>query len=129
MGKAQERKQFRVNSLKNRTKAEIWTEDVLLRHFKWFDFIPEYQFKFRRFDFYFPSLRVAVEVDGSYHSGEQSKYDARIDIYLLQKFKVIVLRVPNFDLIKLMDVIKQIKQIQGCNYMQPKKKVILRKKR
>ncbi len=121
MNKKKLRNLFRENALKNRTKAEIWAEEILLKHFQWFDFIPEYIYKFRRFDFYFPPLKIAVEIDGGYHNKpKQLQIDLDNDAFLMKKNNVIVMRVPNFDLDRLLEVITQIKRIRATAVLRPK---------
>lgn len=106
--------QYRLEALKNKTKAEVWAEEILLNNFEAKKFVVQCVYKFRRFDFFFPLIKTAVEIDGSIHLNQDTQdYDKACDLYLLQRFNIKVLRVQNFDLIKMMDVVKDIKMMMS----------------
>lgn len=103
-------KELREKALTNRTKAEIAAERMFTYFIGKEHFIPEYIFKFRRFDFYFPSIRLAVEIDGSSHDNKQI-FDKSIDIHLLNKYNIKIFRIKNFDESKTLEIIDLIKNM------------------
>lgn len=100
---------FRKEALENRTDAEVWANELIDRIFSKTDYQVEYIYRTKRFDFYFPLLRIALEIDGGYHkTDEQKKKDFLRDMELLKQ-NIKVIRCDNFDnenLIKLLDYIK-----------------------
>lgn len=105
-------KKLRNESLVKRTKAELWARDILFETIGQKEIVEEYPFQFRRFDFYFRRIKVAVEIDGGYHStAYQNEYDIKVDKYLYKKYRIKVFRVKNMDLDALMLVIKNIKSL------------------
>ena len=72
----------------------------------WYDFLRNYPVKFSRqkvlgkyiVDFYCPSAKLAVEIDGSQHYEPSGKMydDARTEY--LQQFGLLVLRVSNYEI-------------------------------
>lgn len=114
-------KNYRIEALKNRTPAELKAEAILLQHFKSDQFIAEYIFLFRRFDFFFPLENCAVEIDGSSHDNKK-ELDYSIDKYLYLKYKIIIFRCKNFNDSELLNIIRQIKIISQHKTLMPKKK-------
>lgn len=101
--------ELREIALLNRTKAELWAESVIKERFKDEEFEIECVFKWRRFDFYFSRIRVALEIDGGYHNNPtQKKTDYENDLLLYKHFKIKVFRVNNFDLLGLFAKLNQI---------------------
>jgi len=88
---------LRKQALKKRTPSEILAEAIFKQYFtKEVHFEVEYIFEFRRFDFYFPSIKVVIEIDGGYHgTAEQLEKDRVFDKYLRNKHKIRVIRVKN----------------------------------
>ena len=98
---AKKLKEYRKESLNNRTKAEVWANDRLLKSFNKCEFQLEFIHGNRRFDFFFPRVQIALEIDGGYHnSPEQSLKDMKSDM-LMKERGIIVLRCKNFDEITL----------------------------
>lgn len=86
---------FNARSLrKNMTKEE--------RHL-WFDYLKNYPVKFRRqtilgkyiADFYSPSAKLIIELDGSQHYHDQAIADDAKRTEYLEKFGLKVIRIPN----------------------------------
>lgn len=101
---------FRKKALKERTNAEIWAQEILNEHFKEMLQV-EYIYKTRRFDFYLPTLRIAIEIDGKYHNQpDQNKKDIESDKEMIRSKGILVLRVANFDQERIMEVISNIKE-------------------
>lgn len=122
--------QYRLDALKNKTKAEVWAEEILLNNFESKKFVVQCVYKFRRFDFFFPLIKTAIEIDGSIHLNQDTQeYDKACDLYLLQRFNIKVLRVTNFDLIKMMDVVKDVKMMMSNPEFRHKKYAKKLKKR
>jgi very-short-patch-repair endonuclease len=101
--------ELRQKALLSRTKAELWAESVIKERFKIEEFEVEYVFKWRRFDFYFKRVHVALEIDGGYHNTVlQRRTDSENDQILYKHFKIKVFRVRNFDLLALHLKLNQI---------------------
>jgi len=103
---------FKKESLKNRTPYEIEVENILSGVFvKLEDFFIEHVFQFRRFDFYFPKIKLALEIDGEYHDTYfQREYDNKTDQYLKDRYSIRVVRILNKDVAsKIQGVIDKIK--------------------
>ena len=71
----------------------------------WYEFLSKHPVRFRRqqpvgpyiVDFFCPSARLVIELDGGGHwEPEQYEYDRRRDSYLVQQ-KMVVLRFTNLD--------------------------------
>lgn len=103
-------KKLRGKSLQNRTKAELWAEQIINQMIPKFEVIAEYPFQFRRFDFFFNRIKVALEIDGGYHEKEKQKaYDLLCDKYLYENYRITVFRVKNFETNSLVNYLNQIK--------------------
>lgn len=100
------KKEMRKKSLRKRTESETLAEEILNKHLLKSDFIVEYWFQFRRFDFYIPLIKTAIEIDGEYHETDfQSAYDKETDKYLKSRYKIEVIRIKNKDVLMHMDSI------------------------
>lgn len=101
---------FRNEALSKRTKAELWAQEYLVKLFVLDkDFTIEHIFDNRRFDFYFKSRKIALEIDGGYHNTpEQRQKDFDSDLRFKQQFNLKVLRVKNFDQLALEKAVKEI---------------------
>lgn len=103
---------LRQAALASRTDAELWAERIFKKEFGNDAFFVEHIFHYRRFDFYFKRQRIAVEIDGGYHYEQNQRIiDLSIDKLLLEKYRVVVLRIKNFDKEEMQEVIKKIKQL------------------
>lgn len=92
---------YRNESLLNPTDAETETYNILLKSFHKCEIIREFIEGFRRFDFYLPRVRIALEIDGEYHNTpRQSLKDQKSDKFMKGK-GIIVLRCANHDLVTL----------------------------
>lgn len=103
-------KEFRKDSLKNRTLAELWAHKTLVNHLGSKEVVVEQIFGMRRFDFYIPRLSIAIEIDGGYHENPEQKQKDIDSDKKMQSKGIIVYRVKNFDNEKLMDYILIIKK-------------------
>ena len=72
----------------------------------WYDFLRNYPVKFRRqttihafiVDFYCPTVRLVIELDGSQHFTEDGlAYDAERD-YIIKQYGCKILRFSNYDI-------------------------------
>lgn len=107
----------RQQAMKNRTKSELFVENQLLVNFKKDDYKVEYIFKHRRFDFYFPRIRVALEVDGGYHNEFNQKYkDSVNDKEFLINDSIRTIRIANNDVKALNIAIEEIKTLLNDKY-------------
>ena len=70
----------------------------------WYDFLRTYPIRFYRqkpigpyiVDFYCPSAKLAIELDGSQHYDPESQaYDSERSAYLKQHFDIDTIRIPN----------------------------------
>lgn len=105
---------LRRKNLLTRTQAEMWAHTILAKSFDPKEFSCEHIFRFRRFDFYFHRVKIALEIDGSIHKEQHQKLlDKETDRILLAENGIRVLRVDNFDHHGIESAIKQIKIIGG----------------
>lgn len=94
-------KEFRIESLNNRTNAELWANEKLLKYFSKCEFQLEFIYGFRRFDFFFTRVKIALEIDDeSHNTPEQKEKDNNSDL-VMQVKGITVLRCNNFDEITL----------------------------
>lgn len=108
---------FRLQSLANRTKAEVWAENILMCNFSAKDYIAEYPMFNRRFDFYFPRIRIAIEIDGGYHNEFNQKEKDIISDKFMQHKSINVFRVSNFDSRKMNEIVDYIKKKLYVDYI------------
>lgn len=104
--------EYRENSLNNPTMHESFVYECFLKEFKHSEFHREFWFKNRRFDFYFPKIKTAIEIDGGYHNTEKQKYkDQESDKFVFTKYGIKTIRIKNEDVkTKIEAVIKQLKE-------------------
>lgn len=101
-------KSFRSESIHNRTPAEIWAEDEICKRFSKADYQVEFIFFNYRLDFYFPMVKVAIEIDGGYHNNpKQVRKDVERDAFLAER-NIKTFRVVNFDSMKLLMVLDYV---------------------
>ena len=74
----------------------------------WYDYLRQYPVKFRRqavlgkyiVDFYSAKAKLVIELDGSQHYEPQNQYADRLRTEYLEKFGVMVVRIPNTDVMR-----------------------------
>ncbi len=88
--------------------SENWFNDKLKKGVR-YKFSRQAQWGYRIFDFWFPNLGIAVEVDGKEHNKE---YDSFRDNHNFRRSGIIVLRVPNYDEEIADSVIEQINTVE-----------------
>ena len=75
----------------------------------WYDFLRTYPLRFYRqkplgpfiADFYCPSAKLVIELDGSQHYDPQNQaYDSERSAYLKQHFDIDTIRIPNNEVTK-----------------------------
>ena len=91
-----------LTSLAQKLRREMTKEEKQL----WYRFLREYPVQFKRqvtcgeyiLDFYCPKVKIAVELDGSYHRYTQVSENDRIRTEYLNSVGVYVMRFPNRDI-------------------------------
>ncbi len=73
--------------------SENWFNDKLKKRVG-FNFSRQAQWGYRIFDFWFPILGIAIEIDGKEHD---KGYDSFRDKYNFERSGIIVLRIPNYN--------------------------------
>ena len=94
---------------KQQTKAEEMLWDYLKTRPLGYKFRRQHPYFHYIFDFYCHSIKLIIEVDGSIHEREDVKLNDKIREELLQKDRMIILRINNDEIFHSIDnVIKKI---------------------
>lgn len=102
---------YRELNLLNLTPAEKWAEKILKQRFQKEQIDVQFVYGFRRFDFFFPYIKTAVEIDGGYHFTKEKFIDDKVkDNYLFRRRGIKVFRVQNFDNTKMNEVCDKMRE-------------------
>ena len=77
----------------------------------WYDFLKNYKIKFTRqkvlnryiADFYCASAKLAIELDGSQHYGDEGKIKDEIRTKFIENYDIKVVRISNLDVMRNFD--------------------------
>lgn len=122
---AQSNKEKNLETTK--TFHEVKAQELIEKNFK-LKFYTSFWIGNFNLDFFFPQLRMAIEIDGDIHNQQaKMKKDGYKEYVLSQKFKIVILRIKNDEILtKLIPMLKEIKSDSSYLLSSKAKKRLLR---